>query len=218
MTAHCAAELLSAYVDAELAPRQVRRVEDHLAVCEQCRQEVAELGRLVDRLHSLERLAPPPVLAAEVERRVVLEAGRDRLGRRIDRRMQRWSLEPAVGLGFALVVTFTVVLFLFAQGVERARDRTIPLRFVDAPAGEVLGAPVGEGAAGVREVAGRRFTRVDGGWRQDGAPAGADGRHVLLGGREWRRLVAAHPELAEVVELPGRVLLLVDGEAVELTR
>jgi len=49
---------LSAYLDDELAPRQRRRVEQHLLVCEECSSLLYELREMSDGLASLRQTAP----------------------------------------------------------------------------------------------------------------------------------------------------------------
>ena len=52
--------LLPAYLDDALPPSDKERVEEHLAVCSRCRQDVADLSKAVSLLHNLEEVEPPP--------------------------------------------------------------------------------------------------------------------------------------------------------------
>jgi len=45
--------MASAYLDGELADRQRRRFEEHLAVCDACKRELAELKRLTEDLNMM---------------------------------------------------------------------------------------------------------------------------------------------------------------------
>ena len=52
-------ELLSPYLDGEVSPRGRERVEQHLATCEACRQELEELRATVNLVQALPQVAPP---------------------------------------------------------------------------------------------------------------------------------------------------------------
>ncbi|HTU30859.1 MAG TPA: anti-sigma factor [Solirubrobacteraceae bacterium] len=64
---------LSAYVDGELGPRPLARVERHLAGCPQCLAALRGLERTLQALHRLGSSSPPegtPDLAATVRQRL----------------------------------------------------------------------------------------------------------------------------------------------------
>ena len=63
-------ELMSARVDGVLDPAGEKRLTEHLAVCGACRLELAALQRLVEQLHDLPSVAPPPDLAAKISARI----------------------------------------------------------------------------------------------------------------------------------------------------
>ncbi len=52
-------ELLSAYIDGEVSASETSRVEEHLAGCQECRDELASLRSTVDLLRRLPELAAP---------------------------------------------------------------------------------------------------------------------------------------------------------------
>jgi hypothetical protein len=60
--AHLDPELLSAYIDAELSPDDMRQVEEHLAVCETCRREHAELRGISTMVRELPVYLPRRVV------------------------------------------------------------------------------------------------------------------------------------------------------------
>ena len=57
--------MMTPYVDGELLPEQREHAEDHLAVCERCRGELAELGALKEDLAMIRFKEPTDV---ELER------------------------------------------------------------------------------------------------------------------------------------------------------
>lgn len=59
---------LSDYLDEELSPRRVARVEQHVGVCPQCRQVVATLRRTLAGLRSLAPASDPGVADGVIER------------------------------------------------------------------------------------------------------------------------------------------------------
>lgn len=64
---------LNAYLDGELSSRQRQAVEDHLRVCEPCRQTLGELEALRQLLHDVKAPAPrfaPASFAARVSQRL----------------------------------------------------------------------------------------------------------------------------------------------------
>lgn len=59
-------EYLSAYVDDELPVEQREAIQEHLAVCPACRQELGRLTRLWEALEDLPAASPPPELIDQV--------------------------------------------------------------------------------------------------------------------------------------------------------
>lgn len=64
---------MSAYLDGDLSPAAVARLERHLATCGECRGELASLRRVVDWLHELPSEEPSPALAQSVFARIEAE-------------------------------------------------------------------------------------------------------------------------------------------------
>ena len=52
-------ELLSAYLDGQVKPDELRRVETHLGTCPACQSELASLRQTVTMLHALPRVPVP---------------------------------------------------------------------------------------------------------------------------------------------------------------
>jgi len=61
---------LSAYLDGELTPSLRAKVEDHLASCAECRQELSEMKILATGVAALPNLKPAPRFLTEVRRKI----------------------------------------------------------------------------------------------------------------------------------------------------
>jgi anti-sigma factor RsiW len=59
---------LSRYLDAELAPEERERVEEHVGICPQCRRVMATLKRTLEGLRDLRGEAPPDLADTVIER------------------------------------------------------------------------------------------------------------------------------------------------------
>ncbi|MCR4419404.1 MAG: anti-sigma factor [Clostridia bacterium] len=97
-----ARQLLSPYIDGELAPQEQAALEEHLAACEACRAELEELRAVSDVLGEIFcRLEPPPGLLERTLNRIreLEAAGEIERLRRQDRRA-RWR-RVTVGVGLA---------------------------------------------------------------------------------------------------------------------
>src|SRR5580704_3271983 len=62
---------LSAYLDGELTPPLRANVEEHLASCAQCQQELSEMKTLATGLAALPNLRPAPRFLTEVRRKIL---------------------------------------------------------------------------------------------------------------------------------------------------
>ena len=94
--------LLPAYLDDALSPSEKQRVEEHLAVCSRCRQDVADLSKAVSLLHNLEEVEPPPffeqrIMAAirEEENKQKQSVWRDRKSTRLNSSHLKLSRMPS---------------------------------------------------------------------------------------------------------------------------
>jgi anti-sigma factor RsiW len=127
MTAHATAETLSSYLDGELASPDRAAVERHIAACPGCRGRLDSLRRVVDNLRRIERAAPPPTLAQHVQRRVALEGDGGSLVARLEERMRRLPVASSLGTSFAVVLALAAILYLYAHGLDRRGDRSVPV-------------------------------------------------------------------------------------------
>ena len=62
------------YIEGTLPPDERKQVEEHLAVCEQCRLHAADIRKTIETLKGLEEVPPPPWLTQKVMQRIRTEA------------------------------------------------------------------------------------------------------------------------------------------------
>jgi len=118
---HRVDSLLSAYLEEEAGPAEVRFVEGHLTVCSRCRIQVDEVTRVISRVRALPRVLAAPSFteqvlarshglpAAGLEEPLVPEPSRGAL---------RWAVPLAAAA--ALAVAFLSVRFAAPpSGIER---------------------------------------------------------------------------------------------------
>ena len=66
-------ELLSPYIDLVLPDEERNKVEEHLAACESCRKDLAELQRAVNRIREMEKLEAPSDFMGKLHKRLLEE-------------------------------------------------------------------------------------------------------------------------------------------------
>jgi anti-sigma factor RsiW len=210
MTHHSSVEQLSIYLDDRLAEPERHRLEDHIEECEDCRRRLEGMRRVVRGLERLERTASPPQLTQQIEHRIGLEVGHDGLLERVERRLNLMMAQPSILPTFALVVALAAIVYLFADGLERHRQRGVPV---------ILEPPVGNVAATEnRSAEGRVFEMRDGVWREAGSEGASPARVLDLTTQDTAaRWIERFPELEPLShELDGRVVLRLDEEWVEV--
>lgn len=200
---HATVEQLSAYLDAEVSERERRRVDEHLRGCESCRQRLAGLRSVAAGLRGLEAGRPPAELGYLVERQVAAAGPQQTLSERLESTARRLRLQPVLAPVFGVVLALAVILYLFAAGV--ARDRERPTRLIIGPSAGAAdeGEPAAPAAAPrpparvaapleSREVAGRLFDRAGEWWVERGLPEGTEVERL--------EAVALDPEAAAALE------------------
>ena len=159
MTAHPEVEILSTYLDRELSRPERCQVEEHLERCEDCRQRLSSLQRVVGDLQALERLAPPPHLGAHLHRLASLEASQPTLIRRLEHRASRFILQPFIAPIFAIVMALILIIYLLSWGLHRQATGRIPVHL--EPERTRIESPEVESP---QQIAGRAFRFDDGVW------------------------------------------------------
>lgn len=97
---------VAAYLLGALEPGEAAEMEQHLAACEECRDDLEWLRPAALMLpESVERVEPPAQLRSRVMGEVEADTGRKRSGIRLGGRMRALGLRPAIGLAaLALLV------------------------------------------------------------------------------------------------------------------
>lgn len=228
MNRHADTELLSAYLDGEVALADARSLEAHLAVCESCRVQLEGLRRTIHRLGTVERPAPPPWLGQRVRHHVAEAAAHPSLWQQLRRTALDFSRPTRLSSALSVALTLPVLVFLLANGVDEQEQMTlleaVPVQAV-AP---VLRLPTTRLIITVTEedilvttseVAGRTFMREEDGeiWVQAGLVGREPEARVTTTSPEGRALLARYEGLRDLIADGSRVVLLDDHrEALEL--
>jgi len=110
---------LSEYVDGELAPRERAELERHLGECDECRDAVDDLRRVVERAQGLEDREPEHELWSGVAQRVGITTGVVDLAERRQRRKVSFSIPQLAAAGITLMmVTAGAVWLALGPGTD----------------------------------------------------------------------------------------------------
>ncbi|HEY3248441.1 MAG TPA: DUF4349 domain-containing protein, partial [bacterium] len=110
-------ELLSPFLDEELAPREREQVRAHLETCADCRRDLESLRATQGLVRSLDPVKVPDGFRDQVRSRLsaVGEGPRER------RRIPRWSWQVAAAAAAVLIIgVFSVNLFREIRPIEQA--------------------------------------------------------------------------------------------------
>jgi anti-sigma factor RsiW len=110
-------ELLSPFLDDEIAPREREQVQRHLEVCPECRLQLESLRATLRLVRSLDPVKVPDGFRDQVRSRLsaVGEGSRER------RRIPRWSWQVAAAAAAVLIIgVFSVNLFREIRPIEQA--------------------------------------------------------------------------------------------------
>jgi len=110
----CAAILkrLSEYIDGTLDAQTRAWVEKHIAVCENCKQELASLRAVVEQLGALEPVEPPADFLEKIHERMEARSGFNKIVRRL---FVPFHIKIPLELAAVATVTILVVLVLNIQ-------------------------------------------------------------------------------------------------------
>jgi len=108
-------ELLSPFLDDELAPREREQVQRHLEVCPECRTQLESLRATVRLVRSLDAVRVPDGFRERV--RAQVSAVRET---RESRRIPRWSWQVAAAAAVLIIGVFSVNLFREIRPGEQA--------------------------------------------------------------------------------------------------
>ena len=110
-------DLTAAYVLDALDPKEAREYEEHLATCERCREELAQLGGAASALaFAVESPAPPE----ELRSRILARARAERPNVVPFRRRRSWTAPLAAAA--ALAACAAVVLGIWAASLANEQD------------------------------------------------------------------------------------------------
>jgi anti-sigma factor RsiW len=108
-------EQLSAFIDGNLAPEEVRAVEAHIAECASCSAALVDLRKVVGHLQGLEQVEPPPWFTQKVMARVrTLKSTSDGKG------LFKWFFQPLyikAPIGALATALLAVTTYFIFQGV-----------------------------------------------------------------------------------------------------
>jgi len=213
MNRHLSTEKLSSYLDGEIGPSQAERIEEHLGSCPACRAQLASMERLVAGLRRVERPVPPPVLAAEVRRRIAAASAPQGFWRRLQLLLSDFSQQPALRTSAAMGLAILFSVYLLAHGVKSAPDAAPEAAAAALDPEPVVtvqtyfGQPPLDLPPTTSEVAGREFVLFGGRWIQRGLEGKKPEAQVAAESPEGRAMLSKYSDLD---------LLLTDGTHVVL--
>lgn len=207
MIEHPTVDLLSAWVDGELAGEEHREVEEHLDGCAHCRGRVADFGRLAVALRGLEAAAPPAELGVTVLRLASAEARRLRAPLH---RVPRGALAvlPPLAMGVAVLAALAtaVVWFAFQSAAREVAPRGAPRQ---------VGPAVQAGDATAPQTR-RQWVHRAGCWVELGTDPQAVARQLQAADPDVEAIAGEVPELRHWLERGESLVLRWRGETVEV--
>jgi hypothetical protein len=222
MKRHVSTEQLSAYLDQELGFVEMRQLEAHCSVCEECNARLISTQRVVKGLGTVRRAASPAGLHQQIRRQILADPPSRGLGRALEGlRLRLFALQPlwlfpqqptlrtAALMGLASVVGLVAWIHGTATPPTEARSTQEVVTveaYQDAPVLQTT----------TSEVAGREFIWTEDGWVQ----RGLEGKEpeALLDPRSprGRELLTRYSDLAFLLADGSSVVLRYKLETVEL--
>jgi hypothetical protein len=204
MKRHVSTEQLSAYLDQELGFVEMRQLEAHCSVCEECSARLAATRRVVKGLGTVRRAAPPAGLQQQLRRQILAAPPSRGLGHALEGlRLWLFPLQPTLWTAAVMGLASVVGLFAWTYGTATPAEARPAREVVTAEAYQDL-SPL---PTTTSEVAGRKFILTEDGWVQRGLEGKTP--EALLDDRSprGRELLTRYSDLA---------LLLADGSSVVL--
>lgn len=109
-------ELLSEYIDGTLDAQARAVVEDHVATCKSCKEELASLSALVEELGSLEPVKAPEDFLEKIHERMESRFGFDRIVRKL---FMPFGIKIPLELAAAATIVILVISVLSIQQAEK---------------------------------------------------------------------------------------------------
>ena len=201
MSTHLATDMLSAYLDQELAERQSGRVEEHLSECAGCQQRLDGLHRVVLELQGAGVPTVPSTVLSGLRHR--LRAGHQPRGflEGFEGRLRELAIpQTSMVMTFVLVMTLVGLVYVFVWGVDRHRSRsqpTDPVRASEALVGD------------------REFVLNEGIWVEKQLIGRQVDRALIDGSADFTELLGAEPQLGNLLRTAD-VVVDWNGETVRL--
>jgi anti-sigma factor RsiW len=117
--------LLDAYLDHELADRDRRGVEAHLASCTACAAAEARLAELIDTVQGATRFEPPDHLARRIHARLREEAAERPAAVPAEGSMRWWLSIGAAAIASAAISAWLVLTLLAGPSAEQLALREV---------------------------------------------------------------------------------------------
>ena len=209
MSGHLASEILSAYLDEELVPRESDHAEDHLSDCPECRQRLAGLRSVVARLHGVQTGALPPYLSGQATALISLEATPKSLIDRFEARMRRlYFPQSTIPLAFGLVMALVMTVYVFTWAVHETKSARSA---VPDESTSVDSVPVQEVLLGSA-----RFVRQGSIWQEVSVGEASPGRRIAVSTEEGAQVLETMPGLAGLLVSSSGAVVTWRGEVVLL--
>lgn len=221
MNRHITTEQLSAYLDKELGYAEMRQIDEHCQACPACGARLASLQRTIQGLARVERLAPPPLVARQLQSRIAVESAAPVSPvRRLLRLVSGLPLQPALRTSLAMGLTLVVSLFLVTHGVERSEPLLMPAAEASSEPHAVVKIDLDHtpfpAPPTTSNVAGREFVWTDEGWVQRGLEGERPEAMVDTRSPEGKALLTRYSDLELLLADGSTVVMRYNLETVEL--
>jgi hypothetical protein len=190
-------ELLNAYIDNLLSGSEREAVEEHIASCPSCREELDELMHAVKLVRSLDRIVPPPWFSEQVM--INIRKEEEKKKGIISRLFRPFYIKLPIEV-FATVVIAVLAIYIYRSVEPEWRPLTYsPQAVQESPAPPVQAVPDNAAKTGPHEA--DKLTQTT----ESPASEKASGREIALPKvkQEEKALTAPVPE-AKVSAVPEK--------------